>query len=220
MAVRVRRGHDRAEVAVVERVGVRGPGQEADVLALVVADRELVRSRALLVALKEAVHLAAVVLVAAAVPAVVGIAKATALEVGREVMRGMAGAVEPGIGEAGVLGVGGGVPAEVVIEGAVLHHQDDERVDRQVARLRERLSRRPLGRLGDQRLRRQHGRHPGQPGDRCRALEELAPAQVLVAILGLEALADAGVGVLAREPIGGVICAAGRSCRGPPGRVP
>jgi hypothetical protein len=111
-------------------------GDEGDVALRVVAGGELVAPRALLVPLREAVHLAAVPLEAPAVPGVVGIAEVAPLEVGREAMGLDAIALPVDVGEAAIAGVRVRVPAEVVVEGAVLHHQDDEGVDRDLPRAR------------------------------------------------------------------------------------
>ena len=115
---------------------------------------------------------------APAVPAVVGIAERAALEVRRQPVGGeRLRAVEARVAQPVVDRVGARVPAEVVVEGAVLHHQDDEGVDRQLARAREMGPRRVLGRLGDQGLGREQARHPGEPGERRGPAEEVAPAQ-------------------------------------------
>jgi hypothetical protein len=72
-------------------------------------------------------------------------------------------------------------PAEVVVERAVLHHQHDERVDREVARTRKRLAALAVGRLRDEHVRVERGRHARREArGRGGALEELPPAQVLV----------------------------------------
>jgi hypothetical protein len=106
--------------------------------------------------------------------------------------------VDVRVAQPAVLPVGARVPAEVVVEGAVLHHQHDEGVDRDVLRARQRpRPGRDLRGLGDQGLARQRARHPREAGERRRAGEELPPAEVGIAIVGLEALAPLRVGKLA-----------------------
>jgi hypothetical protein len=76
-----------------------------------------------------------------------------------------------------------------VVERAVLHHQDDDRVDRHVARARQRHAPLTASGLGDQRVGVEHGSEARREAGRQRcALEELAPAQVLVGRLRLELL--------------------------------
>ena len=183
LAVGQRAGHQRA-VEVVE--GGERLGRvldEAEVALAVVADRELV-----VAGLEEAVHRAAVELVAPALPRVVGVGVAAALPVGRQAVGRVRVALEVGVGQARLAAVGVGHPAEVVVEGPVLHHQHDERVDRQVARRREVLAPLPLGRLGDERLGRQHARQADGAGGHRRALQELAAAHGLVGRRLLETL--------------------------------
>jgi hypothetical protein len=115
----------------------------------VVAGRELVAPRALLVALGEAVHLPVVPLEAPAVPGVVGVAEVAPLEVGREAVGLHALALAVDVREAAVAGVRVRVPAKVVVERAVLHHQDDEGVDRDLPRVRQGATA-ATRRLGDQ----------------------------------------------------------------------
>ena len=135
VAVGVGGGHDRAEPAVIQRVGLGRVGEERHVALHVVAGRERVAAGARRVSLHEAVHLAVVVLVAPPVPGVVGIAEVAALKVGGQAVGGDRVAVGVRVGEPRVLAVGVRMPAEVVVEGAVLHHQDDEGVDGHVAGL-------------------------------------------------------------------------------------
>src|SRR5215207_4530846 len=150
---------------------------EAELAAVEVGERELVVPRA---AGEEATQQ----LGAARLPAVprVGVAAAlvlhTAVAECREVARGH---LDPrGVGEALLLervGVGGG-PAEVVVERPVLHHQDDEVVDLDVARPRQRVvAKASLGRLREQGGSRE-ARGPGEPRGPGRALEELPPREV------------------------------------------
>jgi hypothetical protein len=71
-----------------------------------------------------------------------------------------------------------------VVERAVLHHQHDERVDRQVARGRQLLAALVARRLGHEHVRVEHGaERGGQPRGQRGALQELAPAQRLVGVL-------------------------------------
>ena len=197
MAVRVGRRHDRAEPAVVERVGVRHVGDEAEVLLQVVARRERVAAGAVVGAGDEAVEATAVVLMAPAVPAVVGVLELAALEVGGQPVRRHHVAAGVGVAEAGVLGVGLRVPAEVVVKTAVLHHEHDEGVDRQVLRLRQVVAADPvLGGLGDQLLGRQHRGEAGRAREERRLGEELAPPKGALRVLGRLALELTLVGEL------------------------
>ena len=147
LAVRIGRGQDRAEEAVEGRELAGHGRDEGQVLLGVVADREGVVGAGA----QEAVHAAAVELLAAALPGVVGVGVGAALEIRREPVGVMHATLPVGVDEPVLATVGPGQPAEVVVEGAVLHHQHDEGVDRQVARCRHRLAR-PPGRLGEDRL--------------------------------------------------------------------
>ena len=126
--------------AVVDReLGARGV-DEAEIALVVVAERELVA-----VPGEEAVGLTgrvepgAAELGAAAAPGVVGVRMPAPLPLGLAQRRRMAGVhrraavVRVQIG-ALLHRVGVGQPAEIVVEGAVLHHQDHEMVDRDVRR--------------------------------------------------------------------------------------
>ena len=196
LAVRVGRGEQRAEEAVEGGEFLRRRGDEGQVLLGVVADREdVVFARA-----QEAVHVAAVELVPPPFPGVVGIGVRAALPVGGEPVRfeGLAGGV--GVGEARLAAVGPGQPTEVMVEGAVLHHQHDDRVERHVLRAGD-ID--PVGgrRLREDRVGTEDARHPhrqaaGQGG----ALEELAPAHEAVGVDRLEALGRLGVAVIVRVP--------------------
>jgi hypothetical protein len=69
-----------------------------------------------------------------------------------------------------------------MVERAVLHHQDHEVVDLHVPRARHaRPSRLGLGGLSEQHADRQRRRHARESGPVGRPLEELAPAEILVA---------------------------------------
>src|SRR3984885_7942433 len=72
--------------------------------------------------------------------------------------------------------VGAGQPTEVVIEGAVLHHQDDKRVDGEVARRGKRHLALAASGLRHQSVGIEKHSPSGAeaPGD-CGALEEVAP---------------------------------------------
>ena len=145
-AVREGLAGERAEVAVQHRVVLgqgADDGQVRDRLAgavgvevRVVADREgvgLGQRHARVVRrggrpLQEAVHLAEVVLDQEAFPAVVGVAVAAALEVGRQRVVAVVVAVRRQVGQV-VPAVGAGQPAEEVVERPVLHHQHDDVLD-------------------------------------------------------------------------------------------
>ncbi len=195
--VGVGRGHDRAEPAVVELVRVGRVRDEGNVLLQVVAGGVLVRAGPLFVALDEAVEPAVAVLMAAGVPAVGRVGVVAALVVGGEVVGRDRLALGIGIGEALVARVGVGMPAEVVVEGAVLHHQDHERVDRHVARARVRPGELALRSRGDELVERQDRGHPGGAGEGRRPGEELAALQVGGRMLLLHAVGELRVGELA-----------------------
>jgi hypothetical protein len=155
LAVGVGRAQQRAEKAVKarERLGrVRG---ERHVGFFVVADRERVA-----VGAQEAVHAPAVEFGAPALPRVVVVEMATALEeieaVRGQRLTGAVGELQPGLAS-----VGPRQPAEVVVERAVLHHQHHERVDREVARRRKLDLALAPGGLGHERVGIQHQAHAG-----------------------------------------------------------
>ncbi len=193
LAVRPGRAEQRAEVAVVQREGVRDRWQERDVPLVVVAEREVVVG-----GFPEAVQRAAVVLPAPALPGVVGVLEGAALEVRRERVGRMLVPVVIGIGEAGVLRVGVGMPAEVVIEGAVLLHEDDEGVDRHVRRARQPAHGLGLRGPAEQRLGGQRGRQARRPGQHGGLGQELAAAQVVLGLLLGEPLLGLAVRKLIR----------------------
>jgi hypothetical protein len=83
---------------------------------------------------QEAVHLAAVDLGPPAVPRVVGVEEPAALVVVDQAVGRKRVSVGVGEAQAGLAPVGSRQPAQVVVERAVLHHQHDERVDREVPR--------------------------------------------------------------------------------------
>ena len=191
LAVGVGRRQQRAEEAVERRERRRDLRDERQVVPLVVADREdVVVARP-----QEAVHLAVVELRPPAAPRVVGVRVRAALEVAVEPVRGErpAGAVH--VRQPGLHAVGARQPPEVVVEGAVLHHQHDERVDREVARRGQRGGAAlGGGRLADEPVRvQQHRRAGAEARERRGALEELAAAQVAVGVLGGQALGLARV---------------------------
>jgi hypothetical protein len=170
--------------------------EEGQVLLRVVADREgVVVARA-----QEAVHRAAVHLRPPALPRVVRVRVVAALEVGGEAggLVRLAGPVD--VGEPRLPAVGAREPAEVVVERAVLHHQDDEGVDRQVARGGQRRAALLARGLGHERLGVQDGSEPGGKARRDRgALEELAAAVVR---LGRGRLEPLGLVRVAQVPHG------------------
>ena len=92
------------------------------------------------------------------VPGVVGVGVGAALEVGRQPVgfERLPGGV--GVGEARLATVGPRQPAEVVVEGAVLHHQHDDRVERQVACASGTSTRSRAGRLAEDRVGTEHAR--------------------------------------------------------------
>ncbi len=103
----------------------------------VVPDRERIRrgaSHARVVGrgrgpLKEAVHLAEVVLDKPALPAMIRVAVPAALEVRSEGVVRVGIAVDRGHEPQVVPTIGAGQPAEEMVERAVLHHQDDDVAD-------------------------------------------------------------------------------------------
>ena len=152
-----------------------------EVALVVVAERELVVGAG-----QEAVRLAARVgaraaeLLAAVVPAVAGVGVAAALPLGRAERRRVPGGdarvavVRVRVGAA-LHGVGVRQPAEVVVEGPVLHHQHDEVVDRHVARggklRRERLA---AGGLAEEQVQRQRRGGADRAGGVGAAPQEVA----------------------------------------------
>jgi hypothetical protein len=157
---------------------LRGVLDEAQVALGVVGDREdVVGARA-----QEAVARAAVELRAPAVPRVVRVRMAAALEVGCEPLRLVDHTVLVGVLQPRLVAVGVRHPAEVVIERPVLHHQDDDRVDRDVAR-RGQVDPALVARcLGDERVGREDRRQRRGAGGHGGALQELAPAQQLILV--------------------------------------
>ena len=191
LAVRIRRGEQRAEEAVErgKRLGhVRG---ERQVRLGVVADREHVALRA-----QEAVHPPAVEFGPPALPRVIGIEEAAPLVVVAQPVGRVRLALSVGEREPRLATVGTGKPPEVVVERPVLHHQHDERVDRQVARGRDLVRALPARRLGHDRVGIEHQPEPGRQPRRHRgALEELTPGVVRVGRdrvhpLGVERIPD------------------------------
>ena len=128
LAVGIGRGEQRAEEAVEGGEVPRRRGDERQVLLGVVADREDV----VLAGLQEAVHAPAVELVRPPPRSGRGRGRRSPGSRGQAVglvllPRGVR------VGEPRLAPVGAGQPAEVVVEGAVLHHQHDDRVEREVA---------------------------------------------------------------------------------------
>jgi hypothetical protein len=158
--------------------------QEPEVLLAVVGDRQLV----VVARAQEAVAAPAIQLRTAAVPGVVGIVEQATLPVGGERAGGEALAVLVHVREPCLAPVRMRHPAEVVVERAVLHHQQHERVDRQVARRGQLIAALALRGLRDERLSGQERGHARQAGGERRPREELAPPHVLVRVLELEAL--------------------------------
>ena len=176
LAVGIRRREQRAEETVErgERLGhVRGEWQ---VGLGVVADREHVALRA-----QEAVHPAAVELGPPALPRVIGIEEAAALVVVAQPVGRMRLALAVGESQARLSPVGAGQPPEVVVERPVLHHQHDERVDRQVPGRRNLVRALPARRLGHDRVGLEHQPEAcRQPGRHRGPLQELAPGVIRV----------------------------------------
>jgi len=80
-------------------------------------------------------------------------------------------------------------PAEVVVEGPVLHHHHDKGVDREVARRGNAQSALAPRCGGDDRVRiKRQPRPGGEPGTHRGALEELSPRVVSISREGLESL--------------------------------
>ena len=196
LPIGIGRGEQRAEEAIErgERLGhVRG---ERQIGLVVVADREHVALGA-----QEPVHPAAVELGPAAVPGVVGVEEPAALVVVGEPVVAYVRPSTVGEAQAGLAAVGSGQPAEVVVERPVLHHQHDERVDRQVARRGDGPHPLAPSRLGDDRVRIEHEPHPGgEPGRARRALEEVAPGVEGVRGDRLEALGLPGIAEIVHGP--------------------
>jgi hypothetical protein len=123
-AVREGGGEDGGEV-VVAGGEVAGEGaEEGELVFDVVADGEGVVGGGS----EPAVHEAVVDLAAATGVGVVRVWVGTAY-VGGELLGGVGGAGGVGVGEAGLLAVGSGEPAEDVVEAAILHHDDDDVLD-------------------------------------------------------------------------------------------
>src|SRR5205807_2625357 len=119
----------------------------------------------------------------------VGIVERAALEVGRQQMGLVRHAVLVGERESRLASIGVGQPAQVVVERAVLHHQHDKRVDRQVPRAGKVNAGLLSSRLRDERARAEHCRETtGEAGRQRGALKELPPLQVLVGRLPREPL--------------------------------
>jgi hypothetical protein len=114
---------------------------------------------------------------------VIGILEGAALEIRSEVMRRVLVALVVRVGQAGVLPVGVRVPAEVVIEGAVLLHQHDEGVDGHVRGARERGRRLNPARVAHQRIHRPCARYTGYARHGRGLGEELpSPDRLLAAV--------------------------------------
>jgi hypothetical protein len=147
--------------------------EEAELALVVVGERKLVVARAL-------GEEAAAELGAAAVPTVsrILVAAALVLDTARAERREMLGRHHPSVGRAEALlldAVRVRVPAEVVVERPVLHHQDHEVVDLHVPPARHvRAAVRGLGGLREDGAGGQAGGHPGESRAVCRALEEVA----------------------------------------------
>src|SRR3954451_6591368 len=110
----------------------------------------------------------------------VRILEGAALEVRGKGVRRVLGAVVVRIAEPGVLGVGARVPAEVVIERAVLLHEDDEVVDRHVRRARERGRGLHASRVADESVDRPRAGDAGHPRESRRLGDELATTHGIV----------------------------------------
>ena len=166
-AVREGRGHDRAEVAIERRPLRHGAAEEREIVRLIVADREdVVRS-------KPAVTGSAVILDAPALVRMVGVGVATALEIGREGIGGVAGAGGIDVGESRLAPVGPGQPSQEVVERAVFHHHEHDVLDPRGLRIRqtrgrERGEHRDAGRAIDAGERESTGRGGGG-GQECAA---------------------------------------------------
>ena len=174
VAVRPRRGQHRAEEAVVDRELLRRRVDELDLALVVVGQGELVVAAALG---QEPVAQ----LRPPRLPAVPRIRMAAALPLGLE-RRGVARPNAPArraVDERLLLiPVRSLEPAEVVVERAVLHHHDDDVVDRHVAPRGQRPGLALRG-LGDHGAARQPAQ-AGEAGDRRGAGEELAAAEGLL----------------------------------------
>ncbi len=132
VAVGKRRAQQRAEVPVIGRVLADRVVNEGQLALVVVAERELVVAAAL--ADEPAAQLGP-----SRLPAVAGIGMPAALKTRLAERVGRTGGHGLALGGAKALaldGVGAGQPAEVVVERAILHHQDHEMVDLDVARAR------------------------------------------------------------------------------------
>ena len=114
---------------VIEGVALGHRREDRQVVAGVVADRELV---ALGLGLQPAVTCTVVVVGCHRLPEVQGVLQVTPLPVGRDRIGVVHGSGLVRVAEARLLAVGAGHPAEEVIEGAVLHHQDHHGVERSI----------------------------------------------------------------------------------------
>jgi hypothetical protein len=129
--VRHRRAEDRGEVAIAHRPGGRGPAEERQIGLRVVAEAVVV-----VVARPEpAVTASVVVRNSAAGVAVIRVREAATLEIRRQRVSRMCGSALVEVGQPGLPAVGARKPAEEVVEGAVLHHHDDDVIESRPARI-------------------------------------------------------------------------------------
>src|SRR6266404_1266023 len=129
-AVRIGRRHDRGEVVIADGPARRRGAHEGEVALLVISDRvNVVRS-------KPAVTFSVVVFDTAALIRVIRILKRTALEVG-QMMRRLELPGEIGITKSRLASVGSRQPAEKMVEGAILHHHENDMIDARVLRSRQ-----------------------------------------------------------------------------------
>ncbi len=135
-AVRPRARVQRGEVPVERRVLPGERAEDGERRLGVVADRpevgRVLLARVLHLGEEEAVALAAVQLRPPRLPLVLGVHVRTALVVVVQVPGRVERPGEIGVAQAGLAPVGAREPAQEVVEGPVLHHQDDDVLERRV----------------------------------------------------------------------------------------
>ena len=128
-----RRAKDRREIAVARRVVAGESGVERNVVLFVIADGINVVGAGT----QEAVHFAGVVLDSAAVVGMIGIGVRAAGVVARQGICVVSDALFIAIGQAGLLAIGVGKPAQEMIEAAIFHGDHDHVIDAGISRVRQ-----------------------------------------------------------------------------------
>jgi len=123
-------GHDGGEVAVEGCVLASEGAADGDGLLAVVADGVDVVDLAARWGLQPPVVATVVELDQPSIPGVVGVGVAAAGEIGAQVVRRVLVTVQVRVPETLLPPIGAGQPSEQVVEGAVLHHEDDDGVER------------------------------------------------------------------------------------------